>query len=139
MALGCLAASGTALSREKKPEDNAIYSVVVVSVDGKVDIEAVPSAEVAARRTRLGEGRPVAGRGDAQAPALVVLCEGVKGKRKADGVVRTIRMTLSRATGAAKEKNPPEKRARPKKKPKERAEPDDGDGDAGGGEGPEGW
>ena len=122
MALGWLAASGTALSREKKPEDNAIYSVVIVSVDGKVNIEALASAEVAARRTRLGEGRPVAGQGDTQAPALVVLCEGVKGKRKADGVVRTIRMTLTRATGAAsKEKNPPEKKARPRKKPKEKA------------------
>jgi hypothetical protein len=129
IAFGCLAVSGAALSREKKPADNAMYSVLAVSADGKVTIEAVASSGVAARRSKL-LGRPVAKQDDARAPALIVLCENVKGKRKADGLARTIQTTLARAAGSA----PQEKKARTKKKAKEKAEPDGGDEGAGGDE-----
>jgi hypothetical protein len=135
IAFGCLAVSGAALSREKKPADNAMYSVLAVSADGKVTIEAVASSEVAARRSKLLGGRPVARQGDAQAPALIVLCENVKGKRKAEGLVRTIRTTLARASGAA----PQEKKTRTRKKAKKKTDPDGGDEGGGGGEGSGKW
>ena len=129
--LGSVALPEPAFSREKKSTDNAAYSVLAVSVDGKVTIEAVKSAEVAARTKKLDEDYRAAPKKDVRAPALIVLCENVKGKKKADGLARTLRTSIDRATGAAVQKRKP----RAKKKPKVEEEPDGGGEGAGGADG----